>query len=160
METLYFDLLQFLYHFALVILVGGALVLGAAVAPALFATARSRAEAGTTFGGVLARFDALAIFAVVLLVVTSALKVGFEVTGVPEPRLVARWGLLLVLALATLYASAFAAPVARAFREQTRDFDDLPDTSPARREYAQLGRSAVRSMRVVVASGLVALFLS
>ena len=65
-----------------------------------------------------------------------------------------------MVAGATLYASAFAAPVARTFRAQTRDFDDLPETSPARREYAQLGRSAIRAMRVVVVGGLVALFLS
>lgn len=48
-ETLSFDLLQFLYHLALAILVGGSLVLGTAVAPALFASSRSRADAGTLF---------------------------------------------------------------------------------------------------------------
>jgi hypothetical protein len=32
METLYFDILQFVYHLALAILVGGALVLGMAAA--------------------------------------------------------------------------------------------------------------------------------
>ena len=160
METLYFDLLQFLYHFALVILVGGALVLGAAVAPALFVTARSRAEAGTMFGGVLARFDGLAIFAVVLLVVTSALKVGFEVTGVPEPRLVARWGLLLVLALATLYSSGWANPVARTIRRETAGFDDLPQGSPARVEFARLHERSRRAMSLAVIVGLLALFLS
>ena len=88
METLYFDLLQFLYHFALAVLVGGALVLGTAVAPALFRSSRSRAEAGTRFGEVLARFDGLAVFAVVLLVLTTVLKAtSFEVTVAPEPRL-------------------------------------------------------------------------
>ncbi len=39
-ETLSFDLLQFLYHLALTVLVGGSLVLGTAVAPALFASSR------------------------------------------------------------------------------------------------------------------------
>jgi hypothetical protein len=49
---------------------------------------------------------------------------------------------------------------AHAFRTQTPDFDDLPPHSPARQEYAKLARSAMRATRVVVLSGLVALFLS
>src|SRR5439155_21300796 len=81
-ETLSFDLLQFLYHLSLAILVGGSLVLGTAVAPALFVSSRSPADAGTLFGSVLARFDGLAIFSVIVLVITSVLKaVGFEVTA-------------------------------------------------------------------------------
>ena len=138
METLYFDVLQFLYHTALAMLVGGAIVLGE--------TSR--------------RFDRLAGPAVVILVVTSALKlIAFEDVDI-GPRLAARWIALVVVVFAALYASAWAAPVARTFRAQVRDFDDLPENSPARREYAQLGRSAMRAMRVVVVSGLVALFLS
>jgi len=137
-ETLYFDVLQFLYHLALAVLVGGAIVLGGPARP----------------------YDRLAGLALFVLVVTSLLKViAFEDTEV-GPRLIVRWIALAVLSVATLYASAWAAPVARTFRAQTRDFDELPATSPARREYAQLGRSATRAMRVVVLSGLVALFLS
>jgi type VI protein secretion system component VasK len=137
-ETVYFDALQFLYHLALAILIGGAIVL---VAP-------SR------------RYDQLAGLALVVLVITSVLKlIAFEDMAI-GPRLVARWIALAFLAGATLYASAWASSVARTFRAQTRDFDDLPETSVARREYAQLARSAARAMRVVLASGLVALFLS
>jgi type VI protein secretion system component VasK len=137
-ETLYFDVLQFLYHVALAVLVGGAIVLG----------------------GPSRRYDQLAGLALLLLVVTSVLKLfAFEDADV-GPRLVARWIALAVLAAATLYASAWASSVARAFRAQTRDFDDLPANSRARIEYDQLARSAARAMRVVVGSGLVALFLS
>ena len=137
-DTLYFDTLQFLYHLALAILVGGAIVLG----------------------GPSRRYDQLAGLALLTLLATSILKlIAFEDTDI-GPRLVARWIALAVVAGATLYASAFAAPVARTFRAQTRDFDDLPETSPARREYAQLGRSAARAMRVVALAGLIALYLS
>jgi len=137
-DTLYFDVLQFLYHAALAVLVGGAIVL-----------------AGPT-----RRYDQLAGVALLVLVTTTVLKlIGFEDTDV-GPRLIARWIALAVLAIAALYASAWAGSVARAFRAQVRDFDDLPDSSPARREYAGLARSAARAMRVVVVSGLVALFLS
>jgi len=44
-ETIYFDTLQFVYHLALAILVGGAVVIGAAAAPGIFASVRSRGEA-------------------------------------------------------------------------------------------------------------------
>jgi type VI protein secretion system component VasK len=137
-ETLYFDVLQFLYHLALAVLVGGAIVLG----------------------GPSRRYDQLAGLALLVLAITSVLKlIAFEDAAL-GPRLVARWVALAVLAAATLYASAWAGSVARTFRAQVRDFDDLPLNSPARREYAGLARSATRAMRVIVVSGLVALFLS
>jgi uncharacterized membrane protein len=159
-ETLSFDLLQFLYHLALAILVGGSLVLGTAVAPALFAAARSRGDAGALFGSVLARFDGLAVFSVIVLAITSVLKaLSFEVTGAPDARLVLRWAALTVLAVATLYSSAWANPVARQIRAATASFDEQPPTSPARAEFTRLHQRSRRAMSVAVVSGLVALFL-
>ncbi len=161
METLYFDLLQFLYHLALAILVGGALVLGAAAAPAIFASVRSRGEAGAIFGAVLARYDGVAILCVIVLVLTSVLKAtAFEVTDAPETRLVARWLALLVLCGTTLYASAWTNPVARSIRAQAPGWDDLRDDAPMRREFQSLHRSSRRAMTVGLLAGVVAMFLS
>lgn len=161
METLYFDVLQFIYHLALAVLVGGAFALGAAAAPAIFAGARSRSEAGTIFGAALARFDGLAILAVIAIALTTILKAtAFEVTGVPDPRLIVRWAALVLLALATLYSSAWANPVARSIRASTPGFDDLPANSPARLEFATLHARSRRAMSVAVLVGLVAIFLS
>ena len=161
METLYFDVLQFVYHLALAILVAGALVLGAAAAPAIFASVRSRGEAGAIFGAVLGRYDGLAILCVVLIVVTSILKAGaFEVTGTPETRLMLRWLALLVLCGATLYSSAWASPVARSVRAQTPGWDDLREDAPLRREFQSLHRSARRAMTIAVLAGTIAMFLS
>lgn len=138
METLYFDVLQTLYHLALAVLVGGAIVAG----------------------GPTRRFDQLAGLGLLVLFGTSVLKFfAFEDADL-GPRLIARWIAIAVLAVATLYASAWASSVARTYRAQVRDFDDLPANSPARREYAGLARSATRAMRVIVASGLIAMFLS
>ena len=160
-ETLYFDVLQFVYHLALAILVGGSLVLGAAAAPAIFASVRSRGEAGAIFGAVLGRYDGLAILCVVLIVLTSILKAGaFEITGAPETRLVMRWLALLVLCGATLYSSAWASPVARSIRAQTPGWDDMRDDTPMRREFQSLHRSARRAMTVAILAGIVAMFLS
>jgi type VI protein secretion system component VasK len=137
-DTLYFDSLQFLYHAALAVLVGGAIVLG----------------------GPARRYDQLAGLALVVLIVTSVLKFfGFEDVDV-GPRLVARWIALAIMAVSTLYATAWAGSVARTFRAQVPDFDDLPKSSAARREYAGLARSAAHAMRVIVISGLIAIFLS
>ena len=106
METLYFDVLQFLYHLALALIVGGAIVLGSAVAPAVFKAARSRGEGGLLFGAILARYDQVAILGVVVIVVTSILRfIGFEDTAVGS-RLIARGIALVLLALSVLYGSA------------------------------------------------------
>jgi len=159
-ETLSFDLLQFLYHLALAILVGGPLVLGTAVAPALFADSRPRADAGTLFGNVLARFDGLAIFSVFVITITTVFKaLGFEVTGAPDTRLVLRWVALAGLILATLYSSAWANPVARQIRTATPGFDEQPQGSPVRLEFARLHQRSRRAMSVAVVFGLLALFL-
>lgn len=161
METIYFDSLQFIYHLALAILVGGALVLGAATAPAIFASVRSRGEAGAIFGAVLGRYDGLAILCVVLIVLTSVLKASaFEVTGVPETRLILRWLALLVLCGATIYSSAWTNPVARSIRAETPGWDDLRDDAPMRSEFHSLHRSSRRAMTIAILAGLIAMFLS
>lgn len=160
MDTLYFDVLQLGYHLGLAVLVGGALVLGSAAAPAIFRTVRSRSEAGTIFGAVLARYEQLAVLSVVAVVLTSVLKFAAFEDLSPGPRLYARWVALGLLVVLVLYGSVWAGPVARAIRARTPDYDDLADTHPARREFAQLHRSASKAMRLVVFIGLIALFLS
>lgn len=160
METLYFDVLQFLYHLAFALVVGGAIVLGSAVAPGVFKAARTRGEGGLLFGAILARYDQIAIFGIFVLVVTSILKFfAFEDTGIGW-RLIARWIALALLALSVLYGSAWSNPVARTLRAQTRSFDELPENSPARIEFARIHRASTRAMRVAVLSGLAAMFLS
>jgi len=160
METLYFDVLQFFYQLALALIVGGAIVLGSAVAPAVFSSARTRGEGGLLFGGILARFDQLAILALFVVALTSVLRfIGFEETAV-GPRLIARWVALALLAVFVLYGSAWSNPVARTLRAGTRDFDELPESSAVRVEFAKLHRASSRAMRLAVLAGLAAMFLS
>lgn len=160
-ETIYTDVLQFLYHLSLGILIGGSLVLGAAVAPAIFRTVASRGEAGGIFGGVLARWDGLAILCVIVVVLTSVLKAGaFEASGGVETRLLVRWVALALVAAAVLYSSGWANPIARQVRAQTPRWDELPDGAPVRVEFAKLHRSSTRAMQIAILAGLVALFLS
>jgi hypothetical protein len=141
-ETLYPDTLQFLYHLALAILVGGGIV-------------------RLSVRGQVPGWDGSAILSVVVVVITSALKAGaFELSGAPEARLVFRWVALAVTSAAVIYASGWAGPVVRTLRSQTRDFDDLPLSAPAKREAASLENSAARAQRIGIAAGLIALYLS
>ncbi len=152
--SLAFDLLHFGYVASLAILVGGALVLGSAAAPALFKTL-DRADAGKAFGAILERWDTLAILAALGLVVTTGLRaVAFE-DALPQ-----RFAAVLAALLATLYASAWANPIARGLRAQTRGFDDLPHDAPERRDFARYHARARAAMSVVILAGLVALWLS
>ena len=160
-ETLYVDSLQFLYHLALAVIVGGSLALGAAAAPAIFRTVASRGEAGAIFGEALRRWDGVAVLAVAVAVITSVLKAGaFELSGAPETRLIVRWAALAVMAAAVVYSSGWANPVARSIRAQARDWDSEPEGSPLRIEFAKLHRSSSGAMRIAIVAGLVALFLS
>jgi uncharacterized membrane protein len=164
-ETLYGDTLQFLYHLSLAILVGGGMVLGSVVAPAVLRTTSSESGArglfGTSFGAALARWDGLAILCVIVVVITSVLKAGaYEVSGAPEGRLIARWVALAVMSAAVIYSSGWANPVARSLRAQTPAWDDLPESAPLRRAFAGLHQRSSRAMRIAIVAGLVALFLS
>ena len=160
METLYFDLLKLGYHFGLAIIVGGGLALGAFTAPAIFRTLRSRSEAGTVFGAVLERFDGAAIAALLLIGLTTILRAGAADEDPRDLRILARWISLALMGLATLYASAWASPVARAIRRQTPDFDDLPESDVRHREFRALHRRSTRAFSLAVVFGIVALFFS
>ena len=157
-ESLTFQLINFGYHLGLALIVGGGLVLGTAAAPALFRALPSRGRAGAAFGEILARFDGLAILALVLVGLTAFLRaVNFET---PDASHWARWAALLIMGAATLHASAWSSPVARQLRRQTPAFDDLPEDALARREFASLHQASRRSTTIAVLAGLVALFLS
>jgi hypothetical protein len=159
-ENVGFDAVRFVYHFALAMIVGGGVALGSSAAPAIFKTVRSRGEAGTIFGEALRRWDATAVLCVVLIVVTSALAAGTEITGAPDTRLIVRWIALAVMCAATVYSSGWANPVARSLRSQARDWDELPESTPVRREFNALHRRSTRAMQVAILAGLVAMFLS
>lgn len=152
-----FTIVHFFYLLSLGVIVGGSLALGAATAPALFAS-MDRASAGTVFGNVLARWDAVAILAALALLASSAARFfGFET---PETRLFVRYAAIGVAAVATLYSSAWANPIARALRRQTPHFDELPADAPERRDFAGYHRNSRRAMTLAVLAGLVAIFFS
>jgi uncharacterized membrane protein len=159
-DTLYFDLLKLGYHLGLAVIVGGGLALGGLAAPAIFRTLRSRSEAGTVFGAVLERFDGVAILALIVIGLTTVLRAGAADEDPRDLRILTRWIALTLMGVATLYASAWASPVARAIRRQTPGFDDLPDNDLRRREFRSLHERSRRAFSFAVILGIVALFFS
>lgn len=152
-----FAVVHFFYLLSLGVIVGGSLALGAAAAPALFRTL-DRSVAGTVFGAVLERWDGLAVMAALALIASSAVR--FLVFEIPEARLGIRYAAILVAVLATLYSSAWANPIARALRRQTRHFDELPPDTQERRDFMGYHRNSRRAMTLAVLAGLVALYTS
>lgn len=148
------------YHLGLAIIVGGGFALGALAAPAIFRTLRSRGEAGTVFGAVLQRFDGVAILALVLIALTTILRAGAADEDPRDLRILARWVVLALMGLATLYASAWASPVARGIRSATPGFDDLPETDVRRVEFRRLHARSTRAFSLAVLLGIVAMFFS
>lgn len=153
-ETLGFDLLHFLYVLSVALLVGGSTALGAVTAPTLFRVL-DRGAAGVAFGAILERWDGVAILAASVLVVTTGLR-----AAAFEDALAARFAAVLIVVVATLYSSAWANPIARTLRKQTRDFDDLPASSSERREFARYHARSRAAMGVAVLAGLVAVWTS
>jgi hypothetical protein len=89
------------------------------------------------------------------------LKAGaYEVNEAPELRLIGRWVALAVMSVAVLYSSGWANPVARSLRAQTPTWDDMPESTPLRREFAALHRRSSRALSIAIVAGLVALYLS
>jgi len=159
-ERLYFDLLRFGYHVGLAVLIGGGIVLGAAAAPAVFRSIRARGEAANVFAAVLARYDGMALLALVLVVLTTILKAGAFEEDPRDGRILARWVVLALMSGAVLYGVAWAGPVARTIRRETPGFDDLPEDDLRRREFRAMHRRASTAFSLVVVLGLVALFFS
>jgi uncharacterized protein DUF4149 len=144
----------------LAIIVGGGFALGALAAPAIFRTVRSRSEAGTIFGAILERFDGVALAALLLVALTTILRAGVADEDPRDLRILARWISLALMGIATLYASAWASPVARGIRKATPGFDDLPESDPRRREFRRLHARSSRAFSLAVFLGIIALFFS
>jgi uncharacterized membrane protein len=158
--TLYGDVLRVGYHLGLAVIVGGGFVLGALAAPAIFRTLRSRGEAGTVFGAILERYDGWAILALILIGLTTVLKIGAFQEDLTDVRILIRMIALVLMGIAVMYGSGWANPVARAIRKQTPGFDDLPDSDIRKREFRALHARSARAFTIAVLLGAVALYYS
>ena len=116
--------INFLYHIGLALWIGGAIVLGALVAPALF-RALPRSDAGNIFGPTLRRFSRMRVIAVGLVVVAAALKYVTWERHAASPWIAIRWAAIAALAFDVAYEIGFLEPALERARGDTEAFGRL-----------------------------------
>jgi len=138
--------INFLYQLGLALWIGGSIVLGALVAPALF-KALPRGEAGAIFGPTLRRFSRLRVVAVVLIIGGAAAKyIGWERNAV-SPWIAIRWLAIVILALTVVYEISYLEPALERNRGDAAAF-------------GRLHRRSELLMKSALVVAIVALFLS
>ena len=154
--------LRYVYVLALVVWLGGMVVLGAVVAPATFQVLQTRAPdtgralAGELFGTILTRFHyvAYACGGVLLLSLGALAILG------PRPRAFAvRLGLITVMLLVALYSGVIVLSTVDAIQlEAGRLPSLLPAGDPLRVRFDQLHELSTRLMLVNIAAAIVLMY--
>ena len=135
-----------LYHLGLSLWIGGAVVLGALVAPALFGKL-PRQEAGAIFGPILRRFSRVRLGAVIVVILTAAAKHLVWETHASSIWIVIRWAAIAVMATSVFYEIFYLEGALEARRGDSAAF--MP-----------LHRRSETLMKVGLIAAIVALFLS
>lgn len=144
------------YHLGLAIWVGGVLVLGALVAPALF-RALPRLQAGGIFGPTLRRFARLRLGALIATLVAAGVKHAvWERT--PTVWISLRWAALGFLAAAVLYEIAWLEPRIEARRVHLTA--EMGEDHPERRAFNVLHKRAEGLMKASLVAALAAMLIS
>ena len=147
---------QSVYFTALGLWVGGLGTLGAIVAPSVFRTAPSRAEAGRIFGSILRTFG-------VVELVLAALVLGSGCLLRRAPGM--KWGTLrtvLVVCVCILAVTSvlWVDPAVAQAAAEVRDVEKLPDHDPGRIRFQKLHRWSERMAGATLRTGLALLVLS
>jgi len=153
---------RYVYITALVVWLGGMVVLGAVVAPATFQVlqasdpAAGRELAGAVFTAILERFHYVAYAAGVLLLLTLVLM---ALLG-PRPRHFAiRLSLIGAMLAIALYSGTVVLRDAESIRRETGGLPSrLPAGDERRMQFDQLHQLSTRLMMVNLAGALVLLF--
>ena len=154
--------LRYVYVLALVIWLGGMIVLGALVAPTTFQVLQAiepssgRALAGDLFGATIARFHYIAYGAGALLLLTLA---AMAVLG-PRPRAFAiRCALIAAMLLISLYSGIIVLGRIDAVQQEIGGLASrLPAGDARRTEFDALHRLSTNLMLVTMAGALVLLY--
>jgi uncharacterized membrane protein len=150
--------LRYVYILALVVWLGGMVVLGAVVAPTIFSVlqasdpASGRALAGVAFGAMLGRFHYIAYAAGAILLVTLA---AMALLG-PRPRgLAARSAIVAVMLAVALYSGVVVLGNVDAIQREVGALPSrLPEADPRRVRFDQLHQLSTRLMMLNIAGAL------
>ena len=144
------------YHLGLAVWIGGTVVLGALVAPALF-RALPRHQAGGIFGPTLRKFARLRVVAIVVVVIAAGVKHAiWERTATTWISL--RWAAIAFMAAAVLYEIAGLEPALEARRVHLTP--DMAEDHPDRRAFNALHRRAEGLMKATFVAAVAAMLLS
>ena len=150
--------LRYVYILALVVWLGGMVVLGAVVAPTIFSVLQAsdpvsgRALAGVAFGAMLGRFHYIAYAAGAILLVTLA---AMALLG-PRPRgLAARSALVAVMLAVALYSGVVVLGNVDAIQREVGALPSrLPEGDPRRVRFDQLHQLSTRLMMLNIVGAL------
>ncbi|HEX9983831.1 MAG TPA: DUF4149 domain-containing protein [Thermoanaerobaculia bacterium] len=148
---------NFAYNVSLAIWIGGAVVLGALTAPALF-RALPRLQAGSIFGPTLRKFGRMRLVTVVIAIAAAAVKHFVWEDGRSTVWIAIRWVALGIMAFAILYEIGFLERALEARRVHLTP--EMPESDPQRQQFNVLHHRAESLMKVSVVAAVVALMLS
>lgn len=144
------------YHLGLAIWIGGTLVLGALVAPALF-RALPRHEAGGIFGPTLRRFARVRVAALLVTILAAGVKYAIWESGA-TPWIAIRWAALLFMAATVVYEIGSLERALEARRVHLTP--EMPEDHPERRAFNVLHKRAEGLLKGSVLAAVVAMLLS
>ena len=154
--------LRYVYVLALVVWLGGIVILGALVAPATFQLLQAaepdggRALAGELFGAFIARFHYVQYAAGVLLILTLF---AMRILGPKPPAVAVRAGIAFVMLAIAVYSGFIVLGRIDAVQlEMGALASTLPLTDPRRIRFDDLHEFATQLMMVNMAGGLALLY--
>ncbi|HYO79489.1 MAG TPA: DUF4149 domain-containing protein [Thermoanaerobaculia bacterium] len=144
------------YHLGLAVWIGGTLVLGALVAPALF-RALPRPQAGGIFGPTLRRFARVRVVALLVTIAAAAVKHVVWESGAMT-WIGVRWLALLLMAVAVVYEIAVLERALETRRLQLTP--EMAEDHPQRVAFNTLHRRAERVLKGSLFAAAIAMLLS
>ncbi|MDQ3282555.1 MAG: DUF4149 domain-containing protein [Acidobacteriota bacterium] len=144
------------YHLGLAVWIGGTLVLGALVAPALFRSL-PRHQAGGIFGPALRRFARVRVVALLMTLAAAAIKHLAWESGAAI-WITIRWTALAFMAAALVYEIAYLERALEARRVHLTP--EMPESDPQRRAFNALHKRAEALMKASLGAAFAALLLS
>ncbi|HEY0157456.1 MAG TPA: DUF4149 domain-containing protein [Thermoanaerobaculia bacterium] len=144
------------YHLGLAVWIGGTLVLGALVAPALFREL-PRQQAGAIFGRTLRRFARLRVFALLVTLMAASIKYLIWATG-SLGWIGIRSAALLFMAAALAYEIGSLEPALEARRVHLTP--EMPEDDPQRRAFHALHKRAEGLMKASLVAAVAAMLVS
>lgn len=157
MPNLLYLAIHFVYHAALALWLGGAIVLGALVAPRLF-RALPRHEAGAIFGPTLRVFARMRLVAIVLAIAAAAAQHFLFESGNANLSIVLRWVALGYMAFAVLYEIGWLEKGLEARRVHLTP--ETAEDDPKRREFNHLHKRAEALLKTATLAAGVAILVS